>query len=255
MATAPTWQAPVPGQPPLANHVNQLLGPHATTVLYLGNQTAGQTTSTAGTVATNGTWLAQSFTTAAGQTVIGSVSLALTTTVSGGGAALAPTSVALYANAGGAPSGTPLISVAYTAEYAYQASGGGVATTRVRIPMPISGLTASTTYWLVVAAAGTAGSSYVWNKSDQTSGASTSPNGTTWTSQSYGLLFTVNDQTAAGAIRTTWADGGARWTMCTYNASEQISAYYEYTAGQTTAGYVQSCRSFTYSGNALASIT
>ncbi|NUP47562.1 MAG: hypothetical protein HOW97_09665 [Catenulispora sp.] len=253
MATAPTWQAAVAGQPPRAAHVDQLLGPHATTVLYLGTQTDGQTTSAAGTVSTNGTWLAQQITTAAGQTAIGSVSLALTSTTTTG-ASLAPTTVSLYANAGGAPTGGPLISVTYTAEYAYQASSGGVSTTRIRIPMPVSGLTPSTTYWLVAAAAGTAGNNYVWNKSNQVAGASTSPDGVTWTAQAYGLVYTVNDQTAAGNIRTTWADGGARWAMYTYNASGLVTGYFEYTAGQTAAGYVQSSRTFTYSGNALASI-
>lgn len=254
MATAPTWQAAVAGQPPRAAHVDQLLGPHATTVLYLGNQTDGQTTSGGTTVATNGLYLAQQITTAAGQTAIGSVSLALTSTTTSG-ASLAPATVSLYANSAGAPTGSPLISVTYTAEYAYQASGGGTSTTRIRIPMPVTGLTASTTYWLVVAAAGTPSNNYVWHQSNQTSGASTSPDGATWTAQAYGLMYTVNDQTASGQPRTTWSDGGARWSMYTYNAAGLITAYYEYTAGQTASGYVQSSRAFTYSGNSLTSIT
>lgn len=250
MATAPVWQAATVGQAPQAAHINQLLGPHVSAILYAGVQTDGQTTSAGTTVSTNGLYLAQSFTTAVGQTAIGTVTLSLTSTTTTG-ASLAPTTVSLYADAAGAPTGSPLISIVYTAEFAYQASGGGVSTTLVLIPMPISGLTAATTYWLVVAAAGTIANSYVWHQSNQVTGASTSPDGVTWTPQAYGFTFTINDQTAADSVRATWEDSGARWTMSTYTASNQLNGYFEYTDGQTASGYLQSSRTFAYSSSGL----
>lgn len=253
MATAPTWQAPTSGQPPLAHHVNQALGAHTTTVIYNGTQTAGQTTSGGTTVSTNGTWLAQSFTTAVGQTAIGHISLSLTTTTTSG-SLLTPTAVSIRTNNAGAPSATVLISVPVTAEYANLASGG-VSTTRINFPTPLTGLTASTTYWIVVTAAGNASHSYTVHQSNQVSGASTSPDGVAWTAQAYGFTYTVRDQTVGGLPMETWEDAGARWTVTSYDSFSQLSGYHEYTAGQTTAGYLQSDRTITYPSWLLTNIT
>lgn len=245
MSTAPTWQAPTSGQAPLANHVNQLLGAHACVVNYGGVQTDGQTTSGASTTSTNGLWLAQSFTTSASQTTLGHISLSLTTTTTTG-ASLAPTTVSIRANNAGAPAATDLVAVTCTAEYAYNGSGGGVTTSRSNFPLPLTGMTPSTTYWIVVAAAGNVSNSYTLQRSTQTSGASTSANGTTWTAQAYGFTFTVRDASVSGTPQGTYEDDGARWTVTNYNSSQRISSYYEYTAGQTTSGYMQSSRGFTY---------
>jgi hypothetical protein len=254
MNTAPTWQAPVAGQPPKADHVNQFLGPHQVTALYTGNVTSSQTTNGATTTNTNGFYLAQSFTTGASQTAVGLVTLSLTSPTASG-AALAPTAVHLYANASGAPSGAPLVSTTVTTDYAFDASGG-VNTTRITIPLPVTGLTPSTTYWLVVDAASTGANSYTWFRSNQASGASTSPDGTAWTAQSYGFTYTVSDQTPlSGLLKATWEDGGARWLVWTYDASLQFAKQFEYTAGQTAAGYVQSDRPWNYSGGLISTIT
>ena len=245
MATAPVWQAPTTGQPPLASHINQGLGAHACSVYYGGTQTDGQTTSGGTTVSTNGLWLAQSFTTAVGQTAIGHVTISLTTTTTSG-SLLVPTTVTINTNNAGAPSTTVLVSAACTAEYAFNGSGGGVNTNRLNFPTPITGLTPSSTYWIVVAAAGNVSNSYTIHQSNQVTGASTSPNGTTWTAQAYGFTFTVRDASVAGAVMGTYEDTGARWTVTNYNSSNRISTYYEYTVGQTTSGYIQSSRGLNY---------
>lgn len=253
MATAPTWQAAVTGQTPKASHIDQLLGPHSLVVLYNGLQTAGQTTNGATTTSTNGLYLAQSFTTAVGQTTIGLITASLTTTTLTG-SLLGPTTVSLHADNAGAPAAAALVTTTVTAEFASNASGT-INTTRIGIPLPATGLTPSTTYWIVVSAAGNVSNSYTWFRSNQVSGASTSPNGTTWTAQAYGFTFTVRDQTqTAPQVKSTWEDGGARWTFVVYTATNLINVYYEYTSGQTAAGYIQSVRTFTYSNGMLLSI-
>lgn len=237
---APAYQAATAGQAPLAAHVNQLLGTHPTTYLYAAVQRAAQATAGTGNINSNGQYMAQSFSTAAGQTAVGYVAIQLLNNTNNG-SNLAPTTVSIYANASGAPTGTPLISTTVTAEYA---NAGPV---NLVIPTPVTGLTPSTTYWIVVAAAGNATYSYDWNKSNQASGASTSTNGTTWTSQTYGLLYQVFDQSATGEVTVVWADGGSRWVWFGYDGSQRITTVAEYTAGQTASGYLQAFRSLSYS--------
>jgi hypothetical protein len=235
----PTWQAATTGQLPRAAHVTQLLGSHASQILYAGVQRAAQTTAGTGNTSTNGLYLAQSFTTASGQTAIGYVMIQLESNTSAG-ANLPPTTVGIYANSGGAPTGSALVSATLTAEYS------NAAPANVTVPVPVTGLTASTTYWIVAAAAGSSTYSFSWNKSNQASGASTSANGSLWNAASYGFLFQVYDQTVTGQPACTWDDSGARWTWTGYTTQNQVSQYAEYTSGQTNSGYLQSFRTFTY---------
>lgn len=253
MVTAPTWQAPTTLQPPLAAQVNQLLGPHGLVVIYQGTQTAAQTTNSGTTVSTNGTWLAQSFATSASQTSIGSVSLTLTTTTTTG-SLLSPTTVSIYANSGGAPTGSPLVSTTFTTEYSNKSSLG-TSTNFVGVPVPVSSVTPSTTYWIVVGSAGNASNSFVWHQSNQTSGASTSPDGVTWTAQTYGFTYTVMDLSVSPPLKSTWEDGGARWTWFVYDGTQKLTHYHEYTVGQTTAGYLQSDRAITYGGTSITGVS
>lgn len=247
MTGTPTWQAATAGQAPLAAHVNQYLGTHAMQVLYTGTQRAAQSTVGSGNVSTNGTWLAQSFTTAVGQTAIGYVVIQLAANTSAG-ANLTPTAVSIQANSAGAPSGTALVSTTLTAEYVFNAP------TLIVVPTPLTGLSASTTYWIVVASAGNATYSYNWAKSNQTSGASTSANGTSWTAQAYGLIFQVYDQTVTGQQTATWEDSGARWTWTGRSSTGLVNAYAAYTAGQTASGYVQTYRSVSSANGLVTSI-
>lgn len=216
-------------------------------LIYTGTLKANQGTAGAGNVTSNGTWIAQSFSTSVGQTTIGYVT-AQVFPVSGN--TPPPLTVAIYANAAGAPTGSALGTT--TVAYEYGASGP----LNLPIPMPITGLTASTTYWIVTQAVGTSGNRWQWNKSNQVSGASTSPDGITWTAQAYGLLYQVFDQVSVNPLVFTWEDSGARWTWRSYQANNtQISQIAEFTAGQTSTTYTQSFRTFSYTGGLVTQVT
>jgi hypothetical protein len=249
--TTPTWQAASSGQLPKTAQVNQLLGPHQAQILYPSLRKANQSTAGAGSVNTDGTYLAQSFTTASGQTQVGYVRLTISTT-GGLTGLLPPTTVSLYASSGTAPTGSALGTVHLTAEYV--ASSPAI----VSIPLPVTGLTASTSYWLVMASAGDASHFFNWFKSNQVSGASTSPDGSTWTAQAYGLLYEVWDQTIASSATQpifTWEDDGAAWTWLDYNGDGTLNIIAEYTTGQTSTTYTQSYRTLAYSNFTLTAVT
>jgi hypothetical protein len=249
MATTPTWQAATSGQAPMAGHANQFLGSHAAQILYAGAVQSSQTTAGTGSTTTNGLYLAQSFTTGSSQTTLGYVQMDLSSGGATSGNQLGPTTVSLQTSSSSHPSGTPLVSTTITAEYV------SLAPTYITVPLPYTGLTASTQYWIVVNSAGNATYAYTWLTSNQTSGASTSTNGTTWSAQTYGFLYRVYDKTATGLRTASWDDSGARWTWTAYNTDNQISSYAEYTAGQTTAGYLQSFRSMSYTNGLLVGVS
>jgi len=236
MPATPNWQGATANNPGLAAQANQFLGSHASTILYQGALQDNQLTVGSGSATTNGSYLAQKFTTTVGQTTVGVVGIRLLNTTSP-----APTTLSVYASAAGAPTGSPLVTTAITPEYV------SFAPTVIIVPVPISTLTASTVYFLVTSPAGTSGSAcFSWNKSNQVTGAYTSTNGTTWTSQAYGLVYEIFDQTVVGNFTSTWEDNGARWTWLNYNAAGAISQLTEYTTAQASS-YIQSNRNLTYS--------
>lgn len=250
MATTPTWLAATTGQPPKASQVNQYLGPHQAQLLYPSLRKANQSTAGSGTVQTNGTYIAQSFTTAVGQTTIGYVVLTINTT-GGLTGLLPPTTLSLHANNAGAPAAAALATTTIASEYVASVPGA-----TVEFPLPVTGLTASTTYWLVLSASGDSTHHFNWSKSNQTSGTSTSPDGTTWTAQTYGLLYEVWDQTISDiTVKFLWEDAGARWVWLAYNADDTLANIAEYTTGQTTTGYLQSFRTLTYSSKGITAVT
>ncbi len=249
MAITPNWLAATSGQPPQAGQVNQFLGSHAATLLYGGEEKSNITTDGGTTTNTNGTYLAQSFATFGVQTAIGYVFIPLASNTNLG-SNLGTTTVGLYANSGGAPTGSPIVSTTVTTEYT-NAVTGGVTTVYVTVPLPATGLTPSTTYWIVVAAAGGASFNYTWRRSAAVSGASTSTNGTTWTAQAYGFGYQVWDQTATGPLVSAWFENGGRYTVTNWNTNQTPKFYAEYTVGQTAAGYLQSYRTFSYGANGL----
>jgi hypothetical protein len=238
----PSWQAPTAGFSALAGQVNQFLGTHAVTYVPTGVKQAAQGTAGSGLVTSNGLWIAQSFATASGQTAIGYVQV--TMQVAG---SPSPLSVSIQASAAGAPSGTALVQSPLPKEFL----GGFPAS--VSVMLPVTGLTASTTYWIVTAAQGDVSDFFAWSKSNQVTGASTSTNGTAWTAQAYGLLYAVWDQSAVQPLAGTWEDSGARWTALSYTAG-QVTGLNEYTAGQSANGYAASSRALSYSGGALAGV-
>lgn len=240
MTGIPSWLGATSGQNALAGQVNQLLGAHAATFVYQGTQQAAQSTTGSGAINSNSLWIAQQFTTGSSQTAAGRVVLTLAVTASP-----TPATVALYASSGGAPTGSALVSVSVPKEFL---TGTAAA---LSIPLPAA-VTASTTYWIVVAAVGDPSDYFSWSKSNQASGASTSANGTTWATQTYGLLFQVYDQSTVGALTHTFEDSGARWTGLGYT-SNQLTKLQEYTVAQNAA-YIEANRTLTYSGTSLIGV-
>ena len=249
MSATPSWLGATSGSLPVAGQVNQFLGTHNSQYLYAGVQQAAQTTLGSVETASNGVYMAQSFTTGASQTAVGYVSMPLGSTVASG-SSLAPIALGLYANSGGAPGGSPLVTVTATTEYMFLASGGGTASAFLLYPLPAT-VTPSTEYWLVTAPMGSSTFHYHWYQSNQTSGASTSTTGSSWSAQAYGFAYRVFDQSASGLLTATFEDSGARWTALTYNSLSQIASLAEYTVGQTASGYTQGYRALTYSNGLL----
>lgn len=240
---APAWQAATTGYQALAGSVNQLLLAHAVTYVYTGAEQASQGTAGSGSIAGNSLYLAQSFTMGASQTTTGYAVLKIGLTGSP-----SPWTISLEAdNGSGAPTGTALVSTQVPKEFT--ATGGG----EVTVILPATGLTASGAYWLVAAAQGDSGDHYRWFKSNQTSGASTSPDGVTWTAQTYGFLFEVFDGSPVLPLAGTWEDSGDRWTSLSYT-SGQLTGLGEFTVGQTANGYVASTRTLSYSGALLTGV-
>ena len=235
----PAWLAATPGYAGQAGQVNQFLGTHAVTCLYQGNTVAQQTTLGSGANNSSSTYLAQSFNSGSA-TAIGQVVLYLNVT-----GTPPPVSVALFADSGG-PAGAPLASTPFPKEFT---SGTAAA---VSIPLPAA-VTPSTTYWLVLDTLGDGSDYFAWFKSNQTSGASTSPDGVTWTAQAYGFYFKVLDQSPVLPLAATWEDSGARWTSYSYT-SGQLTGVQEFTAGQTAGGYTAGKRALTYSGGLLTKV-
>lgn len=155
----------------------------------------------------------------------------------------APLTISVRASTAGVPSATPLVSVSVPKEFL-------TATANLTLlPLPAAGLTPSTTYWLVASATGDSGNHYTWPKSTQTTGAATSPDGITWTTQSFGLLFQVYDQSATGHLMNTYEDAGSRWSAFAYDTNGRATVLAEFTQGQTPTGYAVSERNFTYFSN------
>lgn len=239
--TTPTWQSPTSGQLPKADHVNQFLVTHPMNVIYQSpGQGSAQTTAGSGSVNSNGTYLAQSFTTSSIQTAITYVVL-YTATSAGLSGLLPPTTVSLHADNAGAPAATALQSVTVTGEYVYN-----LPLVNTYLPLPVS-VSPSTKYWLVMSAAGDVTNYFTWYKSNQTSGASTSPDGSTWTAQAYGFRYEVWRQGVAGSNEWfTWEDNGDRWMFFSYNTNGTVAALAEYTVGQTATTYTQTYQNFFY---------
>lgn len=241
--TAPVWQAATTGSPALAGHVNQFLVTHAVTAVYQGQQQASAAAGS-GSTASDNLWIAQQVTTAAGQTAAGWVTVDCAFT-----GAPPPWVLSWQAdNGSGAPSGVPLASTPLPSQFA----AGTLAS--VPVMLPVSGLTAGAPYWLVASPAGDLTDNFTWGHSAASSGASTSPDGVTWTAQTYGLAFAVFDASPVSPLAGTWEDSGARWTSLLYSGAV-LASVSEFTAGQSAAGYTASVVSLSFAGNKLTGVT
>ena len=249
--TEPTWLAASAGQAGLAGHVNQFLTTHDTLYIYGGNFIDGDLSTGSGPVATNGTYLAQSFLMGSGQDTTGSTVVSIRTATTNP-ALLAPTTLNIYADENGVPSGAPLVTLTFPIEFV----NGGSLSDLYTYPLPASGLTPDTVYWLVTPPAGDSTNHYNWYKSTATSGALTSPDGENWTAQSYGFQFEIYDQTVILPIYCTWEDGGQRWTATEPGSvNGQLGRYSEYTGGQTENGYLFSMRTYSYTNGRPTGVT
>jgi hypothetical protein len=247
---SPNWLGASSGYVGLSGAVNQLLGSHESVYLYSGGVLqSSATTGSAVYTSTDSLYLAQEFTTGADQTGISTVGLQISTV---GGSpvspAITPLVVTLYASQFGVPIGSALATATVLEETVYSSPFW------VSVPLPVGGLTASTQYQLVVSAAGTSSSYYVWQQSNQLFGASTAPDDATWTGQSYGFMFQVYDDTGTtGNALVVTDDGGMRTVTFTYNANEQPATITEFTQTQNGVGITQT-RTLTYSGYQLIGI-
>jgi YD repeat-containing protein len=232
----PNWQAATSGQPGLAAQVNQYLGAHGSQWIYQGARADAQAAGSGLYVSTAGQYLAQAFTAAGGQTVTGQVWLQISAV--GGSPVIpliAPLIVSLYASLPGAA----LVTVTVPEQYVY------LAPFWLPVPLPAAGLTPGARYWVVTSPAGGVSAYYTWQESNQVSGASTSPDGITWTAQPYGMMYQVYDQSPAGPLTHLWEDSGSRWTAFGYDAAGRLTAITETTAAQA-GGQLVSARALTY---------
>ena len=247
MAT-PSWLAATAGYRTLPGQLNQFLGAHASTWVYAGTQRAAQSTGSGTYASSSSTYLSQTFTTAVGQSAIGQVWLQVSTV--GGSptaATIPPLTLSLYASFSGQPTGAALASTTVSEQYVYAAPFW------LPVPLCATGLTAGANYALVASAAGSGSAYYVWQHSNQVSGAATSPDGATWTTQGYGLMFQVFDQSPGGQVQFLYDDSGARWARFTYDALGRVATIAEYCAVQGAAP-LSSTRTLTYTSGMLTGV-
>lgn len=245
MTGIPAWQGATAGYSALAGHVNQFLAAHAVQYLYTGTLQVSDTTLAGGGFASYTGWVAQSFTAPAGMTATGYVLIEAAVSIG----SPSPWPFSLQADIGGAPSGTPLVSAVLPKEFPLLGTYSWQP-----VPLPASGLTPGARYWIVAQVTGDLSDHYAWAENTGSSGASTSASGTSWTAQSYGLVFQVFDASPVLPLAGTWEDSGARWTWLGYDTAGQVAGVTEYTAGQAANGYTASNRTLTYTSGLLAGV-
>lgn len=249
MSTVPAMLAAASGQPGNAGLINQFLAAHNASFVYSGAQVVvSQATGTGVYQSTQSQWLSQTFTTGVSQTAIGSVALQLSAI--GGSptsALIAPLTVGLYADSGGLPSGSALATATVSSQYVYSQPFW------MSVPLPVT-VTPSTTYHLVTSLVGASGHYYVWQQSNQVTGAATAPDGVTWTQQPYGLMYEVLDQTASGQLTSISEDNGALITTFTYTSLGLIATITQ-TAVTQAGSSISSSGTLTYSNGLLTGVS
>ena len=240
----PSWLAAAINYPARPGQINQFLGSHSSAWTYTGNVLqSSEIIGDSVYQSTFGQSMAQTISTTANQTTIGSVLLQLSTV---GGSpintTIPPITIGLYANSNGTPTGSVITSVNLTVQYVY------LSTFWVSVPLTATGLTAGTPYQLVITPVGSATNYYVWQQSNQTSGASLSTDGLTWNEEAFGFMYQVYDQ--SGTIwppLTLVDDDGARVTTFSYNGTNQLTGISESVVAQDGSSFFSS-RTISYSG-------
>lgn len=247
----PVYEAAVAGYPAQAGAINQFLGSHSGQLLYAGGSIQSQGGNGDGVYSPSYTqWYNQIFATGSTQTTVGSVNLQISTI---GGSPITqlipPLTVSLYADSAGEPTGPALATNTVNSTYVYSAPFW------LTVPLPAINLSPTTFYHIVVQMVGTSTNYYVWQNSNSGSGASTSPDGTTWTVQNYGMMYQVLDTSGSGLLQYIYEDGGARWSQIGYNSLGLLSSITEYTTAQTTAGNLQNTRTLTYTNGVVTGVS
>lgn len=245
----PSWLAASAAAPVNSGLVNQFLSSHSARWVYQGTQVTAQTTGIAVYQSTYTQYLAQLITTGSSQTTIGKV-LIQVAVVNGSAVSevIPPLTLSLYGNTGNVPSGSALTSVSMDEVY-IATSGYWVA-----FPLAVTGLATSTSYQLVLSPVGTAATFYTWHESNQSSGASLSSDGVTFTPQTYGFMYQVFDQSPSGQLSFITEDSGARWVSLTYSALNQLTGITEYTAAQG-GSYLTSVRTVAYTSGFVTGVS
>lgn len=222
MVDTPSWQAASTNYAGNAVHVNQFLGTHTSEFIYSGTIQDSQSTGNSVYSSTQGNYLAQTFTTATNQTAVGSLQLQVST-IGGSPTSelISPLVVGIYATAGNTPTGSPLAYTEILSLYVYSSPFW------VTVPLPVVGLTGGTKYAIVTGSVGTSSHYYVWQHSNQVSGASTSTNsGVSWTANNYGFMYRVSDNSVGSGSSLpifVYDDNGNRWTKFSYNSNGTLA--------------------------------
>jgi hypothetical protein len=251
MSTVPVYLGAAAKSNAQAGQVNQFLAAHNAQFIYPGTLQSSQATGSGVYSDTLSQWLAQTIVTGSAQTTIGSVQLQLSTVGGSPTLTLIPAlQVGLYADSGGLPSGSALAAVSISSSYIYSSPFW------VTVPLAATGLTGSTPYHIVTTLVGTTGHYYVWQHSNQVTGADTSPDGVTWANTAYGLMYKIFDQSGGtgGLLQTISEDSGARITNLAYDALNRISQITEYTTAQDGSPVV-STRTLTYTNGLLTGVS
>jgi len=242
MAT-PAWLAASSGQPTQAGQINQFLGAHQVNFVYNGVSQGASTTLSGSATNSNGLWIAQQFTPGGSQTIERWI---FTLAITGLPGSLV---VSLQTDSGSSsPSGTILAQTLIPNGFVPGSAG------QVSVPFSAITFSAATKYWVVFKSVGDVSNFYAVSRTTAGSGASTSPDGVTWTAQGYGLYYNRFDNTTTGPLLHTYEDGGVRWTTLGLTAATVVNKLSEYNLGQNS-GVFQSVRSFSYTGNDVTGLS
>jgi hypothetical protein len=230
---SPNWSAAVAGTRGDSGQISQVMLGHNVQLVYAGTRFSSQTTAGSGTVTGNSLYVAQSFTTGASTTAVGRITL--TGFVTGN-----PSLLNLS---------TPLVTTLSPVSWMNTSNN------TYTWPLPVTGLSVSTQYWIVASWTGSTGNTYTFTQSNQTSGTSTSTNGTAWTAQAYGIEYQVYDQTQTLPLTHTWEDNGMRITWLPVNTAGYIGSIEEFTQTVSETSGLYSYRNINYSGSFPVSTT
>lgn len=236
LANAPVYTPATAGGVASAGQVNQSLGLHALTLHNTGTKIVGTTGATAipGTTWTlAGQYLDQPFVLPSGYDTIDRVEVALMCVGTG-----ADVVASIQADASGVPSGTALATVTIPAQF--------LPVNRARmvsLPLQARGLTQAGTYHLVLASAGTAGTTLAAPQGGSGMGnLQTSPTGSApWTTQTGVQLIAGIYQGDAPPVRNV-RESSTSWAEAENDASGHLVGAYEMVGSSRTA------HRFQYSG-------